>query len=191
MQNKPPVALTQVETSSSTLQEAPEEPFYEDFSLWVAIVALLVSWLSFRRAGRIDQINRFDKRFGDEIRAATRKLERKLKDLNAFIYPSEKSIAEQKLEIPDILGSIDDANHDVISLLRELDQSEDITRSDWRRNFEEFSIDASNILERVDTITNDQPALFAATIKKSKDRWQTGIDRLRKRLERAKYRYKN
>ena len=191
MQNKPLDASPPTQIKSNTLQEPPEEPFYEDLSLWVAAVALIVSWLSFRRAGRIDQINRFDKRFGDEIRAATRKLERRLKDLNAFIYPSDKTVAEQKIEISEVLGGIDDANHDVVSLLRELDQSNDVTRNDWRKNFENFSLDASNILERIDSITNDQPPLFSATVKKSKDRWQTGIDLLRKNLERAKYRYKN
>lgn len=189
MQNKP-----QVDTSHAkgeiqvppVIAQAPTPQFYENPASWISLLALWVSYLNFRRTGRIAQATIFDKRFGDDLRSLSRKLERELKELNAFIYPSQKSIDDQKIELQSVRPKIEDVGHQIMGILRELDQARDIEGNDWLAQFERHSLKADEIFSGISGLSNAQDALFSSTVNKAREHWQTAIDQMRRRLEKTK-----
>jgi hypothetical protein len=191
MQNKQPVVVKELRTESRVPENEVGPAFYEEGPFWISLIALAVSFLSFRRTGRIAQANIFDKRFGDDLRALSRKLERELKELNAFIYPSDMSVNEQKAELSGVVAKIEDTGHQIVGILRELDHSVEVGGNTWQRDFEAFTADASVIFDGISDLTNTQYALFSLTVKKARDRWQSAIDQMRRRLERAKIKHRS
>lgn len=192
MPNRQPTESTDnaAPTNAVTAQDGnnsqTNEPFYSDASLWVAFAALVLSYLSYRKSQKRDRSDKFDKRYGDDIRNLGRKLERQLKELNAYIYPSEKTVSEQQAEIVSSRVAIEESLYSITSILREMDQAQDVSPSDWQSAFEAKTTKAMRMFEQLDNLADSERAVFSARVKKAKDQLQIGIDAMRRKLERAK-----
>ncbi len=188
MQNKQPegannyVAIAEQPAPESS---ATDGPFYEDVSVWISLLALVLSYFGYRRASKLERLNRFESRFGDDLRAHSRTLERQIKNLNAFIYPSDKSVEDQKAELLPIRIKIEDTSLIISGILRELDLSSDVKGESWQKDFDKFSQAALNVLDGIQNLANSQDVLFSGTVKKAHDQWQTAIDQMRRRIEKS------
>lgn len=106
-----------------------------------------------------------------------------LTEVNAFIYPAEKTVLEQKKELQEVVSDIEDVSQSILGVLRELDNSQKVKGDKWQSDFESYTAEANAVFDGIQRLANSQDALFSHTVKKARGYWQAAIDNMRGKLD--------
>lgn len=149
----------------------------------IAVIALIFSVASYRRSGRLEKSARFESSFGSAIRLQLRTFEDDLSKLDAFIFPSAKSVDESKKEIENIRSELEVSSNKVSRLLREIDISPNVRTKNLQTGFTGKISLAETAMQAIAHPSVQTDVQFRAAAALIRDRYQECVDGVRHWLE--------
>ena len=178
-----PEARLEVQAKIEKSDEPPFDPF------WMAVVALALSIISFcrtvlsdRKASKHKVGQDFENKFGGEIRDRTRNLERSIKTLRAFSFPSGRDLKADINELQEKKIEWFDSVDELLSILREVDQCVDLKEPHWCDAFRAYSDEAEVTINGVSETKVTTDFALNSNASDAHSKYTSGIVMIRNRL---------
>ena len=161
------------------------EPTISGASFLISLIALFLAHRSNRRSDKVERINQFEREYGSELREAFRQFESGLAELDAFVFPSARSPAQQCDELSGVASELEITAAKIMRILGELDDDETVQWTDWLIQFKRRSDQAEQNIAGALQNAGSQPILFQRMVARAQDEYKSAVSVIRRRLRRA------
>lgn len=152
-------------------------------SLLVALIALVISILSFRRSKRIERDSRFESAYGSQLRSELRKFEEALLKFRAYTFPAGKTVVELKVEFEELRVELEEATRRVACLLGEMDKATSVNHSNWATTLTNHTAQAELLMQATAHNSVATELDFRTRVEDARASYQSAIDAVRRKLD--------